>query len=183
MSFVTGLFITGLFTRVVAVIRTTRELLAHPGSPTGKAVSIWAKVMVLPQFLLAPFTLLIDRWEGPAIFIARFVAMHIAYVLEQKMPFSRAIGICHLVAFGPLFVWFTINFSEIYAGWGVFGPGFTAAYIIIGICLYLDLRDLLLHLSGRPFPCYVRDYHRLGVIQVEDQRVNQPVTPFSIFFW
>ena len=172
-----------LITRVIHVIRSTRELLAHPGSPTGKALSIWAKVMVLPQFALAPFTLLFDRWEGPMIFIARFIAMHIAYVLEQKMPFRRAIGICHLVTFGPLFVWFTIAFTEIYVGWGVFGPVFVAAYAIIGICLYLDLRDLLLHVSGRPFPCYIRDYHRLRVIQIDDQRVNQPVTPFSIFLW
>ena len=56
--------ISPLFTRVVHVIRETRKLLGHPGSPTGKLVSIWAKIMVLPQFLLAPLTILFGRYEG-----------------------------------------------------------------------------------------------------------------------
>ena len=175
--------ISSLFTRIVHVVKQTRQLLAHAGSPTGKVLSVWAKVMVLPQFLLAPLTVLFDRYERIMIFVARFVAMHIAYELEKRMPFGRAIGVCHLVTFGPLFIWFSLSFQEIYSGWGVYGSLFVVAYGIIGICLYLDLRDLTLHSSGLPFPCYVRDYHRLGVIQIDDKRVEQPVTPFSIFFW
>ena len=102
---------------------------------------------------------------------------------ELVIPFTRALGICHLLTFGPLFVWFTLNFSEIYAGWGIFAPLFAIEYGIIGLCLYLDLRDLILHLFGRPYPCYIRDYHRLGINVINDKRVEQPVTPFSIFFW
>ncbi len=109
--------------------------------------------------------------------------MHIAYELETRIPWTRAIGICHLLTFGPLFIWFSLEFQEIYSGWGVFGILFALEYGIIGLCLYLDLRDLLLHVSGRPYPCYARDYHRLGVIRIDDERVEQPVTPFSVFFW
>ena len=172
-----------MVTRIIHVIRETRQLLSHPGSPTGKMVSIWAKIMVLPQFLLAPLTILFDRYEGLLIFAARFVAMHIAYELGKRIPYTRAIGICHLVTFGPLFVWLSLDLQGIYNGWGVFGPLFVVEYCIIGLCLSMDSRDLLLHWFGRPFPCYVRDYHRLGVIRIDDERVEQPVTPFSIFFW
>lgn len=177
------MMISPLFTRIIHVIKETRKLLGHPGSPTGRLVSVWAKIMVLPQFLLAPLTVLFGRYEGILIFLARFVAMHIAYEMEERIPFTRAIGICHILTFGPLFIWFSLNFHEIYTGWGVFGFLFVIEYCIIGLCLYLDLRDLLLHLCGRPYPCYIRDYHRLGVINVSDKRVEQPVTPFSIFFW
>lgn len=175
--------VSGLVTRVIHVIRETRALLAHAGSPTGRVLSIWAKIMVLPQFLLAPLTLLFDRYEGLWIFIARFLAMHIAYELEKRMPYTRAIGLCHIFTFGPLFIWFTLNFQEIHLGWGAYGFLFLIEYCIIALCLYLDLRDSLLHSAGRPFPCYIRDFHRLGVIKLEDERVEQPVTRFSIFFW
>ena len=172
-----------LLTRIIHVVKEHRKLLDQPGSPTGRLVAIWAKVMVLPQFILAPFTLLFGRWEGPMIFVARFLAMHIVYYLDIKIPFTRALGICHLLTFGPLFVYFTLNFEAIYQGWGVFQILFVMEYCIIGFCLYLDSRDLILHLIGRPFPCYVRDYHRLGVNRIDDKRVEQPVTPFAIFFW
>ena len=79
--------ISSLFTRIVHVIRETRKLLGHPGSPTGKLVSIWAKIMVLPQFVLAPLTVLFGCYEGLLIFFARFLAMHIAYEMEERVPF------------------------------------------------------------------------------------------------
>ena len=173
-------------TPIIQYVRKTRSLLDQPGSPTGRLVSIWAKVMVFPQFLLAPLTILFGRWEGPLIFLARFLAMHIVVRLEKKMPFTRALGICHLLTFGPLFIWFTLNFSEIYAGWGIFAPLFAIEYGIIALCLYLDLRDLILHAAGLPWPCYIRDHYRLGrpgVSEITDKRVEQPVTPFSVFFW
>ncbi|QFT56623.1 hypothetical protein FIU95_18910 [Microbulbifer sp. THAF38] len=172
-----------LVTRVIFVIKEHRRLLEQPGSPTGWLVAQWAKIMVLPQFFLAPFTLLFGRWEGPMIFLARFLAMHVVYYLDRMIPYTRALGICHLVTFGPLFIWFSLNFSEIYQGWGVFGFLFVIEYIIIGLCLYFDLRDLILYLCGRPYPCYVRDYNRTGYLHIEDKRVEQPVTLLSIFFW
>lgn len=174
---------TPLVSRIIHVVKEHRKLLDQPGSPTGRLVGLWAKVMVLPQFILAPLTLLFGRWEGPLIFLARFLAMHIVYEPVLKIPFTRALGICHLMTFGPLFLWFSYNFAEIYDGWGMFGFLFVIEYFVIGLCLYMDLRDLILHLLGRPFPCYVRDYHRLGVNVIDDKRVEQPVTPFSIIFW
>lgn len=171
------------FRPIIAYVKHARILMDKPGSPTGTLVSHWAKFMVLPQFLLAPFSLLFGRVEGLLIFLARFLAMHIVLRLEPRIPFTRALGLCHLLTFGPLFVWFTWTFSEIYEGWGVFAPLFAIEYGVIGLCLIQDLRDLLLHSLGRPFPCYIRDHHRLGNVEVDDVRVEQPVTAFSLFFW
>lgn len=109
--------------------------------------------------------------------------MHIVYELELRIPYTRALGICHLITFGPLFIWFTLDFGDIYNGWGAFGFLFVIEYGIIALCLLQDLRDLILHLAGRPYPCYVRDYHRLGAIEIDDKRVEQPVTRFSTFLW
>ena len=103
-----------LIGRIIHVVKEHRKVLEYPGSPTGKLVGQWAKIMVLPQFFLAPFTILFGRIEGPLIFLARFLAMHIVYKLDEKIPFTRALGLCHLLTFGPLFIWFTINFLGIY---------------------------------------------------------------------
>jgi len=170
-------------TPIIDYVKNTRRVLDQPGSPTGRLVSIWAKVMVLPQFLLMPFSILFGAIEGPLIFLARFLAMHVVIRLERRYPLRRIMGLCHITTFGPLFIWFTYDFAGIYAAWGVFAPIFAVEYAIIGLCLYLDLRDLALEAFGRPYPCYVRDFHRLGIVTVNDRRVEQPVTPFSIFFW
>ena len=167
---------------VIIPIVEHRKILNLPGSPTGRLVNLWAKVMVIPQFL-APLTILFGRIEGPLIFLARYLAMYIVYLLDKRIPFTRALGLCHLLTFGPLFVWFTLDFADIYRGWGVFGFLFVVEYIVIAVCLFQDLRDLILHALGRPYPCYVRDYHRLGHISIDDERVEQPVTPFSTFLW
>ncbi|MCB9797175.1 MAG: hypothetical protein H6741_31190 [Alphaproteobacteria bacterium] len=172
-----------LVTRIIHAVKEHRALLETPGSPTGRLVAQWAKIMVLPQFVLAPFTLLFGRVEGPLIFLARFLAMHVVYELDGRIPFTRALGLCHLLTFGPLFLWFSWNFQEIYTGWGVFGPLFVVEYGIIGLCLFMDSRDLILHVAGRPYPCYVRDYHRLGVIRIDDARVEQPVNWRTMLLW
>ena len=106
------------------------------------------------------------RIEGPLIFLARFLAMPTVYQLDKKIPNTRALGICHLVTFGPLFIWFTLDFGDIYNGWGIFGFLFVIEYGIIAICSMQDIRDLALHLVGWPYPCYIRDYHRFGRITI-----------------
>lgn len=175
--------ISQVFTRVFDVIKEHRRVMELPGSPTGKLVSKWAKIMVIPQFIIMPLTIFFGVYEGLMIFLARFLAMHIVYELDKTIPYRRALGLCHLLTFGPLFIYFTINFQDIYFNWGVIGFLFVLEYLIIGLCLYLDLRDLILHIIGLPFPCYIRDYHRLGLNVIEDSRADQPVTLFSIFFW
>lgn len=172
-----------LYTRIIHLIKERRKLLWQKGSPTGQLVSQWARIMVIPQFVAAPLSLCFGRYEGLMIFGARFVAMHIAYELDKFMPYTRAQGLCHLLTFGPLFIYFTKNYESIKKGWGKFKYFFVAQYAIITLCLYLDLRDLILYLCGFPFPCYVRDYHRLKLININDKRVEQPVTWFSTIFW
>ena len=171
------------YTRIIDTIVEHRKLLGLPGSPTGRLVGIWARIMVLPQFILAPFTLLFGVFEGPMIFVARFLAMHIVHDLDKHMPYTRALGLCHLATFGPLFVYFSLNFNSIHDAWGMFGILFAIEYAIIGLCLYLDARDMVLHMMGQPYPCYVRDHQRLGNLKLDDSRANEPVTLFSRLFW
>lgn len=122
------------------------------------------------------------------IFVARFLAMHMVYELDRRIPYTRALGLCHLTTFGPIFVYFTLHWEEIYDGWGLFAPLFAWQYGIIALCLFLDARDLLLHLLlDRPYPCYIRDHYRLKSVdalgEIRHKQIKQPVTNFSTFFW
>jgi len=178
-----------LIARVIHVVRDHRVVLSQPGSPTGTLVSQWAKIMVLPQFVIMPFTVfLVGRWEGVMIFVARFLAMHIVYELDRRIPYTRALGLCHLLTFGPLFYYFTRNWDEICEGWGNDRKVFIGQYAVIAICLFLDARDLILDfVFGRPYPCYIRDHYRLqsvkALTEIKHQQIKQPVTWFSTFFW
>lgn len=173
-----------IFTRFIDVIVEHRQLLSLPGSPTGWLVAQWAKIMVFPQ-VLAPVLILfgVPALDVILIFVARFTAMHVVYLLDRYMPLTRALGLCHLVTFGPLFVYFSLEFSAIFAAWGALGGVFAFLYLTIGLCLYMDTRDLVLHMAGRPFPCYVRDHQRMGNVQIDDDRANAPVTLFSRVLW
>ena len=173
-----------IFQRFLDVIIEHRQLLSLPGSPTGWLVGQWAKIMVFPQ-VLAPILILfgVPALDVILIFLARYMAMHVVYMLDRYMPLTRALGLCHLVTFGPLFVYLSLDFSSIYASWGAFGAIFVFQYFIIAMCLYMDARDLVLQMAGRPFPCYVRDHQRLGNVQIEDGRADAPVTMFSRVFW
>lgn len=173
-----------ILARFFDVIIEHRKLLALPGSSTGWLVAQWAKIMVFPQ-VLAPILILfgVPVVDVVLIFLARFLAMHVVHMLDWHIPYTRALGLCHLVTFGPLFVYFSLEFGTIYAAWGSLGFLFAIEYFIIGLCLYMDIRDLILHMSGRPFPCYVRDHQKLGNIKLDDDRANAPVTMFSRIFW
>lgn len=170
--------------RFFEVVTEHRKILNLPGSPTGRLTSIWAKVMVFPQTLVPVLVLLgVPVLDVVLIFLARFAAMHVVWLLDRYMPYTRALGLCHLVTFGPLFVYFSVEFTSVYANWGVFGPLFLFFYATIAACLYMDLRDLVLHMAGQPFPAYMRDHHRNGHITIDDPRIEEPVTNFKRLFW
>ena len=173
-----------IIARFFEVIIDHRKVLHLPGSPTGKLTAIWARIMVFPQ-VLAPILIFFGAAAIDAILIilCRFVAMHVVWLLDRYFPYTRALGICHLVTFGPLFVYFSLEFSAIYAAWGALGPVFIFYYIIIAACLYMDMRDLILHMIGQPFPAYVRDHHRNGHMKIDDPRVEEPVTLFKRLLW
>lgn len=173
-----------LISRFFDVVREHRKVLNLPDSPTGRLTAIWAKVMVFPQ-TLAPVLIIAGLPWLPLvlIFAARVAAMHVVWLLDRYMPLTRALGLCHLVTFGPLFVWFTLDFGGISASFGAWWPVFYFYYATIAACLYMDARDLVLHMAGQPFPAYIRDHHRNGHIAVDDPRVAEPVTAFNRIFW
>ena len=80
-------------------------------------------------------------------------------------------------------MYFSLEFTEIYANWGALGPVFLVYYATIAACLFMDARDLVLHVAGRPFPAYMRDHHRNGHLVIDDPRIEEPVTPFNRLFW
>ena len=172
-----------LLGRFVQVVEEHRAVLELPGSPTGRLTALWAKIMVFPQ-TLAPLLIAVGAPVGDVllIFAARFVAMHVVWLLDRYMPCTRALGLCHLVTFGPLFAWFSADLAGVLASWGGLGPVFLFYYAVIGACLFMDARDLVLHMAGQPFPAYVRDHCRNGLLQIEDARARAPVTA-TIFNW
>ena len=170
--------------RFFDVITEHRKVLNLPGSVTGRLTAQWAKVMVFPQ-ILAPVLAIFGAplLDVLLIFFARYAAMHVVWLLDRYMPYTRALGLCHLVTFGPLFVYFSIEFASVYASWGSLSAAYLYFYVTIAACLYMDLRDLILHMSGQPFPAYMRDHHRNGHLTIDDPLIEDPVTTFNRLFW
>lgn len=143
------------------------------GSPTAALVLIWAPLMCFPQWLIAPLFGL--QVETLLIFGARVLAMCIVRKLDDVIPLTRALGLCHLITFGPvLYILLTSDIStsdNAYLYWFVQSQ----IYVIV-LCLILDTRDLLLHLAGYPYPCYIREGVIGGLIQTDDARAQQKVT-------
>ena len=143
------------------------------GSPTGLLVLIWAPVMCFPQWVIAPLFGL--HLETLAIFVARMVAMCIVRKLDGIMPLTRALGLCHLLTFGPVLTMLLL--SDITINDGAMMYYFIQSQIIvISLCLILDARDFLFYLARHPFPCYVREAVRGGNIQLEDPKAHRNVT-------
>lgn len=173
-----------IISRFFEVITEHRKVLNLPGSLTGRLTSLWAKIMVFPQ-VLAPLLVLFGApfLDVLLIFVARFVAMHVVWLLDRYMPYTRALGLCHLVTFGPLLVYFSVEFNATYVAWGTLGPAFVFYFATIAACLFMDMRDLVLHMAGQPYPAYIRDHHRNGHLIIDDTRVQEPVTVFKRLFW
>ncbi len=173
-----------IISRFLEVVTEHRKILNLPGSPTGRLTAQWAKIMVFPQ-MLAPILIVFGApaFDVILIFLARYAAMHVVWLLDRYMPYTRALGLCHLVTFGPLLVYFTLQFGEIYAAWGTLGSVFVFYYAVIVACLFMDVRDLILHMMGQPFPAYMRDHHRNGHLKIDDPRIEEPVTMRKRIFW
>jgi len=157
------------------VIEHTDTLMKsiRAGSPTGFLVLMWAPLMCFPQWLIAPAF----GWhlETLSIFAARILAMCIVRKLDGIMPLTRALGLCHLLTFGPVLT--LLLLAEPAADQSVYMGYFLQSQIlVIGLCLILDARDFAFYLFGHPFPCYVREAVRAGSIETDDARASVIVT-------
>mmetsp|Transcript_13298 Transcript_13298/g.25026 ORF Transcript_13298/g.25026 Transcript_13298/m.25026 type:complete len:181 (+) Transcript_13298:19-561(+) len=157
---------------VVKEHRNGLKQCAAAGSPTAKLVATWAPIMCFPQWV-GGLVLGLRHSPALAIFFARMTAMCVVRKLDETIPCTRALGLCHLVTFGPIFPWI-LSCS---------GPGTGSAFDyflflekrVIALCLFLDARDLLLHWLGYPFPCYIREGAQGGKLAIDDARVKRPV--------
>lgn len=142
------------------------------GSPTGLMVLIWAPLMCFPQWVIAP----LFGWhlETLSIFAARMAAMCIVRKLDDTIPLTRALGICHLITFGPVLT--LLLMSDVSAASDPYFSYFLLSQIyVIGLCLVLDARDFFFYLGGHPFPCYVREGARAGSFDIADPRAHEAV--------
>lgn len=144
------------------------------GSPTATAVLIWAPVMCFPQWVIAP--MFGFQLETLAIFGARIVAICIVRKLDGIIPLTRALGLCHLLAFGPVLVLLLMSGNFPYAGGTYFDWFIWSQIWVISACLFMDARDFLFYLGGHPYPCYIRDGVIGGQLQVNDPRACKKVT-------
>lgn len=143
------------------------------GSPTATMVLIWAPLMCFPQWLIAP--LFGFQLETLAIFGARVLAMCIVRKLDGIMPLTRALGICHLLTFGPVLC--ILLMSNISVGDNAYLDWFLWSQVyVIGLCLLLDARDFVLYLAGHPYPCCIREGVRGGLLHVDDLKAHEEVT-------
>ena len=157
---------------VVANHAPMLETCAKAGSTTAALVWCWGPVLCFPQWA----GILLRIPEGYACFAARYVAMCIVRVLDGKIPCTRALGLCHLSTLGPLYFWLSgrsNNYKE-----GSLASMFVAAQLkICAACILMDARDLLFHLAGYPYPCYIRTAVKAGAIGevYKDERAHAEV--------
>ncbi|CAE7256499.1 unnamed protein product [Symbiodinium natans] len=144
------------------------------GSITARLVLIWAPIMCFPQWVGGLFFgALYGSREAFAIFGARMAAMCIVRKMDAHIPCTRALGLCHLLTFGPILPWLA---SRPMSGDRVLDAFLSFEVRVISLCLFLDARDLLLHCLGFPFPCYIREGVRGGKLDIADTRAKLPVT-------
>jgi hypothetical protein len=143
------------------------------GSLTATAVLVWAPIMCFPQWIIAP--LFGFRLETLAVFAARMAAMCIVRKLDEIMPLTRALGLCHLITFGPVLT--LLLMSDFSFGQNVYFEWFVWSQIcVIGLCLFMDARDFFFYLGGYPYPCYIREGVRGGQLKIADSRAEKEVT-------
>ncbi|CAB9531182.1 expressed unknown protein [Seminavis robusta] len=149
------------------------ETCAAAGSFTARLISIWAPLMCFPQW----FAIGMGTAEGYAIFAARYSAMCIVRYLDGKIPCTRALGICHISTLGPLLLWLVLGKREDRYEQGDISASFLSVEIkIIALCVFMDIRDFLLHMIGYPYPCYIRVAVQAGAIKdVTDVRARAKV--------
>ncbi len=149
------------------------------GSPTATAVLIWAPIMCFPQWIIAP--MFGFHLETLAIFGARMAAMCIVRKLDGIIPLTRALGLCHLLTFGPVLVLLLMSDNFPYAESTYFDWFIWSQIWVIGLCLFMDARDFIFYLRGYPFPCYIREGVIGGQLQVDDPLAHKEVTWNSRF--
>lgn len=145
----------------------------NAGSPTAAAILIWAPIMCFPQWIIAPLFGL--KIETLAIFGARVAAMCIVRGLDRIMPLTRALGICHLLTFGPVLVLLLMS-GHSFDETPLFSWFVWSQIVVIGICLFLDARDFFFYLAGFPYPCYVREGVLGGELDIDDPRARLGVS-------
>ena len=115
-----------------------------------------------------------------AIFAGRMAAMCIVRKLDEVIPFTRALGLCHLLTFGPVLGYLTLYPPDVSLT-PYFAKFLSFERCVISLCLFMDARDLLLHCLGYPFPCYIRKgVHAGDNTQYKTHVPKAPVTLWSM---
>lgn len=182
--------------KCIFVIKDHRTTWILCNNPTSRATSRWYTFMCFPQYVIAPLIGMIQRDVVSGLFFgARLSSTLLAKEIDKKYPYQRAIGLCHLLTFGPLFAWLL---TEGYWSGGdksktrngdaldtLRGSFLWLQMRVTAICLFLDARDVFFQLLGYPYPCYIREAAIAGKFKVKgedgkmDPRALKPVTWWS----
>mmetsp|Transcript_3539 Transcript_3539/g.5126 ORF Transcript_3539/g.5126 Transcript_3539/m.5126 type:complete len:183 (+) Transcript_3539:383-931(+) len=164
---------------IVRVHAAGLEDCAKAGSITARMISIWAPIMCFPQWVLG-FLYGAIGWhpEAAAVFCARMAAMCIVRKLDEHIPLQRALGLCHLLTFGPVWLWLLTR-EPVQEYTGYFSWFMWLEMRVIPLCLFLDFRDLVLHVAGFPYPVYIREGVLGGTVKLADPRARRPVSWIS----
>ena len=164
----------------VKIVNDHRDALKksmEAGSITGLLVMLWAPIMCFPQWFGGLALGLLGSKPALAVFGARMAAMCIVRKLDEHIPYTRALGLCHLVTFSPVLLWLAYREPRATSSMDAYCEAFLSFQkLVISLCLFLDARDLLLHGLGHPFPCYIREAVQGGLIVIKDPRAQRPVT-------
>ncbi|CAJ1438494.1 unnamed protein product [Effrenium voratum] len=164
----------------VVVVHDHRDFLkksSAAGSVTGTLISFWGPIMCFPQWIGGLIFGLLGCRPAAAIFAARMAAMCVVRTLDQKIPCTRGLGVCHLVTFPPVLWWLLTRTPNTTTGVDAYAEKFLSFQVyVIGLCLFLDARDLMFHCCGYPFPCYIREGVQAGLLDIKDPRAKRPVT-------
>ncbi|CAK9117312.1 unnamed protein product [Durusdinium trenchii] len=174
----------------VVVVKDHRDMLkkcGKAGSVTARLVAVWAPIMCFPQWVGGLLFGLLGYKAAWAIFSARMGAMCIVRKLDEHIPFTRALGLCHLLTFGPVLAFIMNRAPAVPVSDATSVDSYFLNFLafekgVIALCLFMDARDLILHCLGYPFPCYIREGVRAGLIPIADPRAKHPVTVSSRLF-
>ena len=168
-------------------------------SITGRVVVVWARVMVLPQFFIAPIFAMLGYPWCAAIFFTRTASIIVVGEINKRFPYQRIAGLCHLTTFGPLLTWMILDGNVIpaspTAAWNTMTMSSSSTssttldtiynyfvlfeVCVISICLYLDSKDLFFFVGGQPYACYIREATKKKKLHIDDPRALEPVTWWS----
>lgn len=132
------------------------ELPATLGDAIGTEplwLQVWVLTMVLVHLAALPFLVGREerRWrfrpEPLAILVSFLVAAVIMSWLYERFGYVRLLGLAHLVAWGPVYLWILLS-RQRFPMATAYGKYIRLYLIVAGVSLVIDAIDVVRYLAG-----------------------------------